>query len=70
MNKFIAEIGRLIVVAIPDFDWVTVIIPMPFQGTKQITGTFDYVIETFEEAKRLREQNEKATKNESYQKEN
>lgn len=62
-NKFFAEIGRLIVVAVPDFDWVTVILPMPFNGTKQISGTFDYVIDAFEQAKKMREQNEKATKN-------
>jgi len=57
----VAEIGKLIVVAVPNFDWVTVIMPMPFEGTKQVSGTFDYVIGVFEEAKKIREQNEKVS---------
>lgn len=51
-NDFhVARIGRLIVVAIPDIDWVTVIFPFSFNGTKQLSGTFDYVIRVLEKMK-------------------
>lgn len=55
-NDFhIAKIGKLIVLAIPEVDWVTVILPFPFNGTKQISGTIDHVISVFEEAQKMRD---------------
>lgn len=47
-----SQIGRLVVVAIPEVDFVTVIFPYPFNGTTQISGTFDYVIGVFEQHRR------------------
>jgi hypothetical protein len=55
MNKryavLTAQIGRLIVIAIPEVDFVTVIFPFPCNGTTQLSGTFDYVIDAIEKRK-------------------
>jgi hypothetical protein len=56
-NFHVVKIGRLIVLVLPDFDWVTIILPYPFNGTKQVSGTLDYVISVLKESKKLQKNN-------------